>query len=165
MKTIIATLAATLLVGGGVLAVPQAEPERVPSFSVPILDEGRVLTDADLRGVFTLITFWSTTCGPCLQEMPYWHAAYDRYGDRIEIVSISRDRSDDAVRSFRQDRHPMPWLNAVVGPDSDVFDDFRVRGTPHVVLIAPDGQVVAGTKHLLGERLLRTLEGVVAGCG
>jgi thiol-disulfide isomerase/thioredoxin len=163
MKTIVLSLLGIVAIGGSVLAASMTEP--APSFAIQLLDEERTLTDRELRGVYTLVTFWSTTCGACIREMDYLHAAYERYGDRIEMISISRDRSADAVQRFRETRHPMPWLHAVVGPDSQVFDDFGVRGTPHVVLIGPDGQIVARTRHLLGERLLRTLEQHVAGCG
>jgi len=158
-----AILIPLLFLAGDTTAPPRADV--VPAFSVQLLDEDRVLTDADLRGVFTLVSFWSTTCPACVLELPALETAYARFGDRIEMLHISRDRDEEAVRRFRADRHPMPWLHAVVGPDSDVFGAFGVRGTPHTILIAPDGRIVAETRHLLGDRLITTLERVAAGCG
>jgi thiol-disulfide isomerase/thioredoxin len=163
LKTLILIPLAALLVVD--TATPAHSLDRIPAFSVRLLDEDRVVSDADLRGVFTLVSFWSTTCPACVAELPHLEAAHARFGDRIEILSISRDRSEEAVRAFRRDRHSMPWLHAVVGPDSEVFDSFGVRGTPHTILIAPDGRIVAQTRHLMGERLLTTLERVAGGCG
>jgi peroxiredoxin len=146
-------------------AVPSTENATVPAFSVHLLDEHRTISDAELRGTYTLISFWSTTCPPCVTEIENIQRVYEAFGDRMEILSISRDRDPDTVREFRRTRHAMPWMHAVVGSDRTVFEAFGVRGTPHLVLVDPQGEIVATTRHLTGERLIRNVRAAVAGCG
>jgi peroxiredoxin len=146
---------AACLAGGAALSAQPAD--RVPPFSVRLLDDDRVLTDADLHGGFTLVSFWSTTCRVCVAELPNLEAAHARFGDRVRILSLSMDRDEAAVHAFRRDRHPMPWPHAFVGSEGEVVESFGVRGTPHLLLVGPDGRIVARSRELIREQLLETL--------
>jgi cytochrome oxidase Cu insertion factor (SCO1/SenC/PrrC family) len=157
------TILAALLAGSTTLSAQSGD--RVPEFAIRILEEDRVFTHADLQGAFTLLSFWSTTCRVCVAELPRLEDAHVRFGERLEILSISMDRDAETVREFRRDRHPMPWSQAFIGVDSEVEAAFGVRGTPHLLLVAPDGRIVARSRDLIGERLIPTLERVTADYG
>lgn len=162
-RTLMFTTLAALLAGGATLSAQSGD--RIPEFAVRILEDDRVLTQADLQGSFTLLSFWSTTCRVCVAELPSLEEAHGRFGDRLEILSISMDRDEETVRAFRRDRHPMPWPQAFIGVDSEVEAAFGVRGTPHLLLVAPDGRIVARSRDLIGERLIPTLDRVIADYG
>ncbi|MBT8384700.1 MAG: TlpA family protein disulfide reductase [Bacteroidia bacterium] len=42
-----------------------------------------------------VINFWATWCKPCVEEMPYFQAAQDTYGDRdVKVLLVSLDFPD-----------------------------------------------------------------------
>ncbi|HEY1378142.1 MAG TPA: redoxin family protein, partial [Gemmataceae bacterium] len=49
-------------------AVGVREGARAPAFALPAEDGSVVRSDA-LQGQPVLVTFWSTTCGPCVKEI------------------------------------------------------------------------------------------------
>jgi thiol-disulfide isomerase/thioredoxin len=67
--------------------------------------DGREVDLAKLTGKVVLVEFWSTTCGPCLAEMPHVKAAYDNLHPRgFEVVAISLDDKESAVRRFVKEK-------------------------------------------------------------
>lgn len=135
----------------------------VPAFHLPLL-EGGTVSNAALLGTTYLLDFWATWCVPCIAEMPTLHAAYERFHERgFEIVSLSFDDGPRVVEAFREERYPMPWLNALVegGFDHPVADAFGLRALPTILLVGADGTVAATDKDLRGERLEATLARVL----
>jgi thiol-disulfide isomerase/thioredoxin len=71
--------------------------------------DGREVDLIRLKGKVVLVDFWSTTCGPCIGEMPNIQAVYKKLHDRgFEIVAISLDADETALRRFVQDKE-LPW--------------------------------------------------------
>ncbi len=142
------------------LLVPR--PGRpVPAFKLPDVEHpGAFLTPASFKGKYVLLDFWATWCAPCRGELPNLHKAYAAFHPRgLEVLSISSDRKAADVVAFRKDKdHPMPWRHAF--PEGEareaVMRAFQVRGIPHMVLVGPDGTILA-TEGLRGEDLQKTL--------
>jgi peroxiredoxin len=71
--------------------------------------DGREVDLAKLKGKVVLIEFWSTSCGPCIGEMPAVKAAYQRFHERgFEIVAISLDDKESVLRKFVAKKN-LPW--------------------------------------------------------
>jgi thiol-disulfide isomerase/thioredoxin len=71
--------------------------------------DGREVDLAKLTGKVVLVEFWSTTCGPCLAEMPAVKAAYEKLHARgFEVVAISLDDKEGALRRFLKEKE-LPW--------------------------------------------------------
>jgi peroxiredoxin len=71
--------------------------------------DGREVDLAKLKGKVVLIEFWSTSCGPCIGEMPSIKAAYDKFHGRgLEVVAISLDDKESALRKFIAEKK-LPW--------------------------------------------------------
>ena len=135
---------------------------KVPAFKVQDFDHpDKTLTPAAFKGKYLLLDFWATWCGPCRKELPHLHAAYAKFKGRgLEVLSISRDQKAEAIRSFRMDAaHPMPWRHAFPqGKEADaLMASFQVRGIPHILLIGPDGTILAMAEDLRGDSLDQTL--------
>jgi thiol-disulfide isomerase/thioredoxin len=71
--------------------------------------DGREVDLAKLTGKVVLVEFWSTTCGPCIAEMPMVKAVYEKLHDRgFELVAVSLDDKESALRRFITEKE-LPW--------------------------------------------------------
>jgi len=133
---------------------------KLPAYSEPLLvGEGRVTNDTD-AGRYRLIHFWASWCGHCVRDMESIHAAYERFHPAgLEIHSFTVDRQASDALEFQRDTWPMPWTNAYPQNTmmSEMVKDFEIVGIPYLVLVDPDGVVVAASKDLKGEALAATL--------
>jgi len=62
--------------------------KTLPPFRVTGID-GRVWTDADLKGKVAFMTVWATWCGPCIQELPQLQKLYAALKDRPDVLLVS----------------------------------------------------------------------------
>ncbi len=132
--------------------------KKAPDFEV--LDkDGKTLRLSDYQGKYVLLDFWSTTCGPCVAEMPSLLEAFEAFKDhpKFEMIALSLDEDWEAIERFKR-RHKMPWKNVRVGPfrTSKVLEDYGVYGIPENFLISPDGVVLR--KSMRGTSLYSALK-------
>ena len=132
----------------------------LPDFAFPSLDDpSEVFTNATFRGHHLLLVFWSTSCSPCVGEMPVLHKMYEKYGKcGLKILSVALGIEPDEVRRFRKFRWPMPWsVTSVsqknVAPVMMHFD----AATPKHFLVDPTGKILMIDSVLYGSQLDSTL--------
>jgi thiol-disulfide isomerase/thioredoxin len=137
----------------------------MPAFRFAALeDTRRVFTNASFTGKAVLVDVWGTWCIPCLHEMPALHEAYAAFKDRgLEILSVSVDETPAAVEQFRRTRWPMPWQHARVVDwmSSPALTALQIHGVPRIVLVGPDGTILAADQDLRGASLQKTLARVL----
>ena len=79
--------------------------------------------------------------------MPELHRLYDEFGPKgFKILSYSLDGSPEVVQSFRRDKWPMPWLNAMnseKGDEAEILKRFEVGTLPKTVLVNHEGGILA----------------------
>jgi thiol-disulfide isomerase/thioredoxin len=65
--------------------------QEMPDVTAPDLDS-KPLRLADSRGKVTLLVFWATWCGPCMEMVPHERALAERYAGRpFVIVGVNGD--------------------------------------------------------------------------
>jgi thiol-disulfide isomerase/thioredoxin len=136
------------------------EGQAAPAYSVRDLETGEVITNATFAGRYCLVHFWASWCGPCREEMEAVHAAHEAYGARgLEILSLSLDNDPGDVAKYRQGKWKLPWTHAYLegGTANATARDFEVFGIPRLVLVGPDGVIVATDKRLRADALAVTL--------
>ena len=119
--------------------------DPAPEFEAKTLD-GRSIALGDFRGQYVLIDFWATSCQPCMNELPHLQAIHRAFGrdKRLVILSLSLDETIDTPRQV-QEKQKLPWMQGFLGKgiDGAVPDSYGVRAIPALVLIGPDGKIVA----------------------
>ena len=104
--------------------------------------DGERLALHDARGP-TLVSFWSTSCGVCLDEMPdlaELHADYAPRGFELVAVAMPHDRPDHVLELAERRALPFP---VALDIDGEVLAAFEpVPGTPTSFLIDAEGRIV-----------------------
>jgi thiol-disulfide isomerase/thioredoxin len=109
-------------------------------FSLTDLD-GNPFKLSDYRGRVVVIDFMATWCGPCRREMPHYGIIWEKYGEKIVIMSIDIDpnESERTLRKFSQDFPYATWIWA-----RDTFNlgqPYQVTAIPTTVIIDQDGYI------------------------
>jgi peroxiredoxin len=132
--------------------------DKAPNFTVPTLDGDKV-TLKDLRGQYVLLDFWATWCGPCTAETPNLKQAWEQFGERDDfaMIGLSLDEKQAAPRQYAK-KNDLGWIQGFLGDWSNAKlpDRYGVEGIPEIMLIGPDGKVVA--KGLRGDAIAQAVQ-------
>lgn len=90
-----------------------------------------------------LVSFWSTSCGVCIAEMPDLIELYEDYAaDGFELVAVAMpsDQPNRVLQMATEKALPYP---VAIDLDGAVLAEFEpIRGTPTSFLISADGTVL-----------------------
>ena len=101
---------------------------------------------ADLRGRFTLLDFWTFCCVNCLHVLDELREVEEKYAGELVVVGVhspkfAHEADPDALAAAveRYDvRHPV-----LDDPDLVTWQAYTARAWPTLVLVDPEGYVVA----------------------
>lgn len=139
MKTFLLSLAAALISFAAAAQVPSVTVETV---------KGESFDTADLlkEGKPMIISFWSTSCKPCIHELD---AIYDALPDWLEevdfnVVAVSVDNSRllSKAKSFTQGRGWGEDFILLFDKNEDFKRAMNVAMVPHVFVLDKNGKVV-----------------------
>ncbi|WP_328537721.1 NHL domain-containing thioredoxin family protein [Streptomyces sp. NBC_00344] len=126
---------------------------------------GKELTLADLRGKCVVVDFWTFCCINCLHVLDELRELEQKHSDTVVIIGVhspkfvheaEHEAVVDAVERYRV-HHPV-----LDDPDLSTWKQYAVRAWPTLVVIDPEGYVVAqhageGHAHAI-EKLVGELE-------
>lgn len=139
-KLLLGALAALAL---GAFAAVLVKPEpRAPAVELKSLDGGPVRT-AELRGKVLVVTFWSTTCGICLREMPHLVERHRDLASRgYETIAIATHQDDPGRVRELVARKRLPYTIAFDEDASAAKAFGDVRLTPTTFVIDRQGRIL-----------------------
>lgn len=112
-----------------------------PDFDLPRLDGQGNLKLADLGGRPTLINFWATWCVECQKDHPLLVAAHERYGDRVNFVSIVYQDEKPKIEQWLQ-RHGGNAFMTLIDQNTAAAIAFGVYGVPESYVLDGAGTIV-----------------------
>jgi thiol-disulfide isomerase/thioredoxin len=126
-------------------AVPAGTPvaavgQPAPDVRLDYLDGGTEQV-SELRGTPLLLNFWSSTCAPCVSEMPEFEALANRAAGRVRVVGVDVTDTDAGAADLLR-RTGVTYRNAA-DPNGELLATFGGTSLPRTVLIAADGTVLA----------------------
>lgn len=69
----------------------EAEPFRLASFTAETLDGGTFTQEDIAAKDVTVLNFWSTTCGPCVSQLPELAAFTEALPENVQLVTVCLD--------------------------------------------------------------------------
>lgn len=119
----------------------------------------------DLRGKAVLVTFWATTCGSCMAEIPHLIELYNRFhprGFELIAVAMAYDPPNRVVAMAKDKNLPYTIALDITGEHANAFGG--IWATPTTYLINPEGKISWHTVGMfepgeLAERIEQQLKG------
>lgn len=152
------------LVGGCIAEQPESIEETTlvragdtaPDFTVKLLDGGTVTLSA-LRGEVVLLTFFSTWCPTCREQMALMQERIvDRFAGRpFRLLPVSRAEERGTVAAFCRET----GIGFPVGldPDGTVYGLYATRYVPRNLILDPAGKVLFAIGEFEGEETVSQL--------
>lgn len=114
-----------------------------PTFALQPVSSGSVPATST-PGKVLVLSFFSTTCAPCIAELPEFAAAHDELSQNrdIEFVLVASDRGRDTperFRSFIERRHFS--IPLAFDPGGKAHDSLGLSGVPALVVLDRNGHV------------------------
>jgi thiol-disulfide isomerase/thioredoxin len=108
-----------------------------------LLDTSNAIRQLTLKGNYTLIDFWFSSCGPCIAEFPSIKKIYDKYKSRgFKIVGVSVDiekKRGDWVEAIL--KHNIIWDN-LWDMDGVKSKKFSINSFPTNFLVDKSGKII-----------------------
>lgn len=99
------------------------------------------------NGKPTFVDFWASWCGPCRAAIPHVKETAKKYGDRLDIISVSCDRDNDAWRAAMKDEK-MSWPQYHLEGEKQINDaaqTYMLSSIPRLLIFDKDGILVCST--------------------
>jgi thiol-disulfide isomerase/thioredoxin len=128
---------------------------------VPLLNGGAISLD-NLRGKPSVINFWASWCGPCVDELPEFEEVWRRYRGKVNFLAVATNDSRERVVEFVRQHHlTMP---VAVDRGEAVAGKFRYYGLPTTVLLTAEGKIAdTNTGPLPGSLLEEKIKDLLGG--
>jgi cytochrome c biogenesis protein CcmG/thiol:disulfide interchange protein DsbE len=108
-----------------------------PDFTVK--DSDHTVRLNDLRGKIVVLNFWTTWCGPCVEEMPSLERLQKNMGSKVIVLAVSTDDDNDAYHQFLK-KYGIDFLT-VNDQKKKSAELYGTTGQPETFIIDPSGVV------------------------
>ena len=139
------------------LSSPQLLGRPAPPLAIAQLN-GTQIQVTQLRGRPVVLNFWSSWCGPCVQELPVLTAAHDAHPQVAFVGADMQDTAGGLTTFERSHPHPYPIGPIIAGS----YQSYGVIGPPVTVFINAQGSVTASFSGPLDPTTLEHYMGLIS---
>jgi peroxiredoxin/outer membrane lipoprotein-sorting protein len=108
--------------------------------------DGKSFEFESTRGKTVLLNFWSSTCGPCVKELPVVEKIYREFKDKgLAVLAINSSEGPEAIGEFLRDKDYT--FTVLIDEDLDAANKYQALGIPQTYVIDRQRNIVA---HLIG---------------
>lgn len=150
-----------VLLGCGVDSTPMvsetSDTESIVSVQVDALDGSASLVIPNPTSALTVVNFWATWCGPCIEEIPDLMAVYDRFSRAdVALYGLSHDLvgEEDRVITFARELGITYPIAIDGGSAAQALGG--LRGLPATFVLNDEGTVVYRHWGVISDSLLST---------
>lgn len=122
---------------------PTAHAKRIPNLKFQDRT-GKTMYTADLRGSITVINFWATWCGPCLEELPLLsklNAEYSR--NKVRFIAASADEVENRTAVDRFVKAHFIGMEIWLGADLEMLHRAGLGNElPATLILDAQGEIV-----------------------
>ena len=127
--------------------------------SLSINLEGLALQDLNGKNIATqqflnnptVINFWGTWCGPCLQELPGFENAGKKFAGKINIVMVSDEPADKIAAFKTRNNYQLLYAHSQKN-----FDSLGIAAVPVTCFFDATGKLLMSKEQALDEKELTT---------
>jgi thiol-disulfide isomerase/thioredoxin len=155
--------------GGAAKAVSKTNPAKTETIveitSLPTLAlqdvEGQRVESANLTGKAVIVEFWATWCAPCRSTLGWLGQVKQRFGDQVEVITVTVESEEPEVRKLIQSLTPPPRV--VLGTDAVAASFGTITSVPTMFVFDRQGRTASifygapEDLHQKAERLLNSL--------
>jgi thiol-disulfide isomerase/thioredoxin len=125
--------------------------EKVPQYIFKeILNGDKKPFDISTKGKPLILEFWATWCAPCIPAMKELELYQKKFGNQLEILTISTDKLSNLLRYINNTKTSLK-----IAYDSIHVDVFNYKTVPHTLLIDKNGFIKAiTTPNQLTEKII-----------
>jgi peroxiredoxin len=129
--------------GGSTPGANSAGGATAPDFTLATLD-GKQARLSDYKGSVVLIDFWSTTCDPCMIEMPHLVELYKKYKDKgFVVLAVSADGPESRAQVSSVVRAKEMIFPVLLDEETVVTARYNPkRELPFAVVVGKDGSII-----------------------
>ena len=108
--------------------------------------DGKLFEFESTRGKTVLLNFWSSTCGPCVKELPVVEKIYREFKDKgLAVLAINSSEGPEAIGEFLKDKDYT--FTVLIDEDLDAANKYQALGIPQTYVVDRQRNIVA---HLIG---------------
>jgi thiol-disulfide isomerase/thioredoxin len=143
------------------------DPPEIPSqeqvdlkWEVVALNGDTVNLEEAAQSKVIFLNFWSTSCPPCVKEMPNIEELYLSFKDRMYFACIS----EDDVETLEKFKAKKGLLLPLYHFDGERPSEFEAQGIPATFLISADRKILIkhiGAADWAHEDVVHYLEGII----
>jgi len=133
--------------GMDTVSLPQGEDETATVSRTEILEliledhDGNHIHLKEIESELILLNSWASWCPFCVNELPDFAEAQEKYADRVTIVAINRGESTNRAKTYVNNLGLQDKLTFLLDPSDSFYKSIGGFSMPETLFIK-DGQLV-----------------------